>query len=303
MSLKLSSPFGDLDFVTENFPLASKTWYKVGGPARYYLRPRTVNELRLAASRATAEQVPIYVLGLGANLLVSDEGVNGAVFRLDEEHWRRVTRDRDMLTVGAGTDVQKLVLHCAREGLAGIECMAGIPGTVGGVTRMNAGGKVGDFGSRVHQATVMDASGTIFTRTRDDLIFEYRKSNIVAPFILDVTIELEPDDPERITARTKEIWMYKRNTQPLNTKSAGCMFKNPRGLSAGALIDQTGLKGLRIGNAEVSEKHANFIVAHPGCTARDIRTLAETVRQRVHEKHGVELETEVQFWPRPINES
>jgi UDP-N-acetylmuramate dehydrogenase len=175
--------------------------------------------------------------------------------------------------------------------------MAGIPGTVGGGVRMNAGGKFGDFGANISRVTVMDAQGNVFDRTRDDLIFEYRRTNIVAPYILSAELELEMDDPDACTKRTREIWMYKKSTQPLNTKSAGCMFKNPRGLSAGSLIDQAGLKGLRIGNAEVSAKHANFIIAHPGCTAEDIRNLVAEVKERVESKHGVRLETEVKMWP------
>jgi UDP-N-acetylmuramate dehydrogenase len=291
------SPLADLEFVTHDFALAPKTWYKIGGPAKYYVQPRSLDELKLATARCIETNIPIYVLGLGANLLVADEGVDGAVFKLDEEHWRVVSRDGIKLSVGAGVDVQKLVLHTARAGLAGIECMAGIPGTVGGAIKMNAGGKFGDFGSRVLDVTVMDSQGTVFTRTRDDLHFEYRQSNITAPFVLGCTLELEEDDPERITERTKEIWMYKRNSQPLNTKSAGCMFKNPRGLSAGALIDQAGLKGMRVGGAEVSAKHANFLVAHPGCSAADIRKLAKLIQERVYDKHGVALETEVKMWP------
>lgn len=289
--------FDDMGFVERDVPLAPLTWYKVGGPARFLLRPRSLEELQQAARRCVDADVPMYVLGLGANLLVSDEGVDGAVFKLDQEHWRRVARQGSHLHVGAGTDVQKLVLHAARIGLSGIECMAGIPGTIGGATRMNAGGKFGDLGATVLDVSVMDSQGTVFERTRDDMVFDYRRSNITAPFIVSVTLDLEEDDPQRITARTKEIWMYKRNTQPLNTKSAGCMFKNPRGLSAGALIDSAGLKGMRVGGAEVSVKHANFIVANPGCKAADIRALARLIRERVLDKHGVELETEVQFWP------
>lgn len=289
--------FADFEFVQRDAPLAPMTWYKVGGPARFLVRPRTLEELQRASRRCVDAGVPIYVLGLGANLLVADEGVDAAVFKLNEEHWRRVVRDGTRLQVGAGTDVRKLVLHAARIGLAGIECMAGIPGTIGGATRMNAGGKFGDIGAAILSVSVMDSQGTVFERHRDELVFEYRRSNIAAPFILDVTLDLEEDDPHRITERTKEIWMYKRNTQPLNTKSAGCLFKNPRGLSAGALIDAAGLKGTRVGGAVVSEKHANFIVAEPRCSAADIRSLAKLIRERVLEKHGVELETEVQFWP------
>ena len=247
--------------------------------------------------RCAENQIATYVLGLGANLLVNDAGVDGAVFRLDAEYWRRVKYDGNVVEVGAGADMQKLVLRTVRQGLAGIECLAGIPGTVGGGIRMNAGGKFGDLGAVVTRVQVMDAEGTIFDRTKDDLVFDYRSTNIVAPFILSATLELEPEDPERIMHKTKEIWMYKRNSQPLNTKNCGCIFKNPRGLSAGALIDQAGLKGFRVGGAEVSTKHANFITAHPGCQADDVLKLVKIIREKVEEKNQLVLESEVRIWP------
>ena len=304
MRLSTEQPFHGLEaIVTPNAPLGPLTWYKIGGPAQYLVRPTSVEQLQEAARRCVDYALPVHLLGLGANLLVRDEGVNGAVFRLSEEQWRRVAIDEPadesgvvQVHVGAGVDLQKLLLRTVRAGLSGIECLAGIPGTVGGAIRMNAGGKFGDFGAVISRVTVMDATGQVFDRTKDDLVFDYRKTNIVAPFILEATLELEPDDPGRIMKRTKEIWMYKRNTQPLNTKNCGCIFKNPRGLSAGALIDQAGLKGLRVGGAEVSDKHANFVVAHPGCTSDDVLKLVKVIRERVHDKSQVTLESEVQVW-------
>ena len=299
MTMQIAHPFAGLeDVVEENVPLARFTWYKIGGPARFFVRPRSVEELREAAARCTENNIPVYVLGLGANLLVSDEGVpDGAVFRLDADIWRRVKFDKTTVEVGAGADMQKLLVRTVRQGLAGIECLAGIPGTIGGGVRMNAGGKFGDLGALITRVTVMSADGTVFDRTKDDLVFEYRSTNIAAPFILGATLELEEDDPERIMARTKEIWMYKRNSQPLNTKNCGCIFKNPRGLSAGALIDQAGLKGTRVGGAEISTKHANFIVAHPGCRAADVLELVRVIREKVYEKNQITLESEVKIWP------
>lgn len=296
--LKLSQPFSGLEeVVEENAPLARFTWYRIGGPARWLIRPRSVEELQDAAQRCAESNIRVFVLGLGANLLVSDSGVDGAVFRLDEEFWRRVQYKGNLVEVGAGADMQKLLVRTIREGLAGIECLAGIPGTVGGGVRMNAGGKFGDIGSIVQSVQVMDSQGNLFVRHKDDLVFEYRTTNIAAPFILGATLELEQDDPERILRKTKEIWMYKRNTQPLNTKNAGCIFKNPRGLSAGALIDQAGLKGLRVGGAEVSAKHANFIIAHPGCTAEDVLTTIKLIREKVFDRNQIHLESEIQVWP------
>ena len=297
MRIGFANPFAELEeIVTEQAPLAPLTWYKLGGPAKYLVRPRNVEELQEASRRCVENDLPIRVLGLGANLLVSDAGVDGAVFRLDHEFWRRVKIADGHVEVGAGADLQKLLLKTVRSGLTGIECLAGIPGTVGGGIRMNAGGKFGDLGSTVQRVTVMDTRGAIFERTKDDLVFEYRSTNIAAAFILSATLNLETDDPDRILRRTKEIWMYKRNTQPLNTKNSGCIFKNPRGLSAGALIDQAGLKGLKVGGAEVSEKHANFIIAHPGCRADDVLKLVKLVREKVWERNQIHLESEVQLW-------
>jgi UDP-N-acetylmuramate dehydrogenase len=296
--LKLTNPFSGLEsFVQENVPLARFTWYRIGGPARWFIQPQSVEDLQEAARRCAESNIRTYVLGFGANLLVSDKGVDAAVFRFDADYWRRVNFTKDEVEVGCGMDMQKLLLRAIRQGRSGIECLAGIPGTMGGGIRMNAGGKFGDIGSIVQSVQVMDASGNLYERFKDDLVFDYRTTNISAPFILGATLALEEEDPERILRRTKEIWMYKRNTQPLNTKNAGCIFKNPRGLSAGALIDQAGLKGLRIGGAEISAKHANFIIAHPGCTAEDVMSMIKLIREKVFDRNQIHLESEVQIWP------
>jgi UDP-N-acetylmuramate dehydrogenase len=298
MKLHTANLFAGLEeIVLENEPLAPHTWYRIGGPARYYIQPRSVEELQQAYRRCVENEIPIYVLGLGANLLVQDEGVNGAVFRFSDEFWRRVRFEKSRVEVGAGADMQKLVLRTVRQGLAGIECLAGIPGTVGGGVRMNAGGKFGDFGGVITAVDVMNESGEVERLEKDELVFDYRQTNITQQFILGAVIELDEDDPERIMKRTKEIWMYKRNTQPLNTKNCGCIFKNPRGMSAGALIDQAGLKGMRVGGAEVSDKHANFVIAHPGCSAADVLKLVKLIRERVYERNQVTLESEVKIWP------
>ncbi len=297
MNLQTVTPFIGLEaIVTENEPMAPHTWYRIGGPARWFVRPRSIEELQEVLGRCAEADVKTHVLGLGANLLVSDAGVDGVVIKLDQDFWRRVKIDKTTLEVGAGVDMQKLILRTVRAGLAGIESLAGIPGTIGGGIRMNAGGKYGDIGSRVTKVTVMSQDGTVFERYKDDLLFEYRSTNIAAPFILGATLELEQEDPEELMRRTKEIWMFKKNSQPLNTKSAGCMFKNPRGLSAGALIDQAGLKGFRVGGAEVSGKHANFIIAHPNCSADDVLKIVKLIQEKVAEKFEVNLETEVKMW-------
>jgi UDP-N-acetylmuramate dehydrogenase len=188
------------------------------------------------------------------------------------------------------------VLESVRRGLGGIEVTAGIPGSVGGAVKMNAGGSFGDIAASVKSVKLMDKEGNIFETSKPELVFDYRFVNITAKFILEARMELIEADPEQLLKTTKEIWIYKKNTQPLNVKNAGCVFKNPRGLSAGALIDRAGLKGLQIGAATVSDKHANFITTEKDCKSSDVKRLIDAVRQRVQEKSDVELETEIEIW-------
>lgn len=283
--------------VRTDVPLAPLTWFGLGGPAKYFVAPESVAQLQAIVVRLRENNVALYVLGGGANLLVRDEGVNGAVISLAKPAFTKVDFAGPLVTVGAGKDVQKLVLQCTHAGVAGLEGLAGIPGTVGGEVKMNAGGAFGTIGSSVVEVTTMDTNGNLIVRHKDDLVFEYRKSNIDAKsIILETKFALQEDDPDRVLAKVKEIWMFKKNSQPLADKSAGCIFKNPRGVSAGQMIDQAGLKGARVGGAEVSHKHANFIVAHNGTKAADVIGLIEMVQAKVLAKFDVKLETEVVIW-------
>jgi UDP-N-acetylmuramate dehydrogenase len=192
--------------------------------------------------------------------------------------------------------LSSLVLTCVKKGLSGLEPLTGIPGSVGGAVKMNAGGNFGDFGAIVESVTLMDNQGNIFEMGKPELVFDYRSTNITAQFILNAKLQLTGGDSEQIMRTVKEIWIYKKNNQPLNTKNAGCIFKNPRGLSAGALIDRAGLKGLQIGGATVSDKHANFIIAGKDCKSRDVMRLIDAIKQRVKEQFNTELELEIEIW-------
>ena len=189
-----------------------------------------------------------------------------------------------------------MVMSCVHKGLGGLEVLAGIPGSVGGSVRMNAGGNFGDFGTSIEKVTLMDATGEVFEKSKPELMFDYRSTNISAPYILSATMELTEGEPDQFLKTLKEIWIYKKNHQPLNTKNSGCIFKNPRGQSAGALIDRAGLKGLSVGGAVVSEKHANFIVAQEGCTSRDVMQLIDSIKERIAEQFNIELELEIEIW-------
>lgn len=283
------------EIVKPDEPLSQHTWMRLGGPAKYFIEPGSVEQLSEVVRRCRDNEVPVYVLGAGANLLVDDAGVNGAVVRLAGA-FREVTFDASVVGAGAAAEMGKIVLRCVREGLSGLECLTGIPGSVGGCTRMNAGGAFGDIGNAVESVEVMSDEGKVFTRQRDDLAFEYRSANIDAKFILNVSFGLNEDDPHRILKQVKQIWIYKKNTQPLGAGSAGCIFKNPRGLSAGALIDQAGLKGRSVGDAAVSDKHANFIIAGPRAKTSDVLKLINIIQEAVYKRFEVYLELEVEVW-------
>jgi UDP-N-acetylmuramate dehydrogenase len=284
------------DIVKLDEPLAPYTYLGLGGPARYLAEPRTIDELRFLLQRAQEEETPVYILGGGSNLLVRDEGVAGLVIRLAAPAFRRIQVKGHQVTAGCGATLWSTIREAARHRLSGLEVLAGIPGTIGGAIRMNAGGRMGDIGQFTTSVTVMDWSGEVRTLERDALHFDYRDTRIDEPIILEASFELEEDDPEAIARRMKRVWIAKKATQPLAFQSAGCIFKNTRGLSAGLLIEQAGLKGYRVGGAEVSSRHANFIIAHPGCTARDVLRLIEVIRTRVREKFGVQLELEIKIW-------
>lgn len=289
--------FSGLEEIVEaDYPLARRTWYGLGGPADYFIRPKDTDQLKEVVQRCNENGIPMHVMGFGSNLLVSDDGVRGAVLKLEAGRFAQVEFGEREVTAWAGAELSKLVLTCVEKGLSGIETLTGIPGSVGGAVKMNAGGNFGDFGSAVESVTLMASTGNIFEKNKPELEFDYRRTNITAKFILNARLKFNAGDPEMIMRTVKEIWICKKNSQPLNTKNSGCIFKNPRGISAGALIDRAGLKGTRIGGAVVSEKHANFIIAEKGCTSSDVMKLIENVRKAVKEQFDVDLELEIEIW-------
>ena len=280
-------------------PLAKHTWFGIGGPAEHFVEPRTFEELAEVVRRCRQAAVPLHVLGDGANLLVDDAGVRGAVVHLAHGQFAEVAMQPGGLRAGAGADMGKLVLRCVREGLSGLEGVTGVPGSLGGCVRMNAGGTFGNIGSAVDRVTLMSEDGEIFERQREDLAFSYRETNITAPFILGADLRLSEDDPHRVLKEIKQIWIHKKNTQPLGERSAGCVFRNPQepGVpSAGALVDKAGLKGRRIGGARISEKHANFILAEEGARASDVLKLISLTQETVYKSFKVYLQLEIVVW-------
>jgi UDP-N-acetylmuramate dehydrogenase len=198
--------------------------------------------------------------------------------------------------VGGGAKLPNVITATVGAGLAGLEPLVGIPGTIGGALHGNAGTQAGDIGQWTTRATVVTRGGEVITRQQEDLVFAYRQSSLDELVILDAQLELEEEDSDEITKRMQKQWIFKKANLPMAHENTGCIFKNPRGMSAGMLIDQAGLKGERVGEAEVSQRHANFIVAHPGSTSRDVLKLIDVVRSRIVERMGIELETELEIW-------
>jgi len=283
--------------VTADEPLAPHTWFRLGGPASYLARPRDVAQLVALLRRCRESEVPVRILGGGSNVLIREEGFAGLVIHLESPAFSDVTIDGGKVVAGAAVPLTALISQTARAGLAGLEVLTGIPGTVGGSLRGNSGGRQGAIGTFVRRVTVIDNSGEVETREREDLRFDYRSSDLDEPIILSAEFELEGEDPEAVVRRMRRIWIIKKENQPYGHQSSGCIFKNPSPeLSAGSLVERAGLKSLRVGGAEVSDRHANFIVAHPGARSSDVLELIDQIRHEVRQRSGYDLELQIKIW-------
>ena len=277
-------------------PLAPCTWLHLGGPAQYLLTPRSIDELTKLVRTCHEAQIPIHILGGGSNVLVKDEGVSGAVIRLTNPVFAHVTIDGNRVRAGGGALLSHVISETVRVGLAGFENLTGIPGTIGGALCGNSGGRLGEISQLVTSVTGLTLLGELVVRGKDELTFDYRQSNLGELLILDAEFELASGDPEAISQILKKNWIAKKSVQPLSSQSAGCVFKNPRGQRAGQLIEQAGLKGTRVGGAEISDRHANFIVTHPGTKSSDVLRLIDLIRSKISEQFGVHLESEIKIW-------
>jgi len=282
--------------VLRDVPLRARTSLGVGGPARLLLAADRAGELAGAMRRLAQAGVPYEFLGAGSNLLVADEGPSFVVIS-SESLAAEPEIARETVRAGAGYSVPKLVKRVAAAGLAGIEFAEGIPGSVGGCVRMNAGWHEGMFGRTVTSLTVISRAGEIEELAAGPGTFAYRSSpGIGDRFVAGATLRLAPDDPARVRERMRGYRDHRVATQPTGARNAGCIFKNPAGEHAGRLIEQAGLKGLTEGRAVVSDLHANFIVNRGGATFRDVVTLIDRIRDAVGKATGITLETEVIVW-------
>ncbi|MFK7930580.1 MAG: UDP-N-acetylmuramate dehydrogenase [Myxococcota bacterium] len=278
-------------------PLARRTWWQVGGPADGYLKVGTIEQVQAAVSICTQTECPLFVLGNGTNLLISDRGIRGLVLQLGKELARADTVDSrtpPLIDAGAGTRLAALVQKAMRSGWTGLEVFAGIPGTIGGAVRMNAGARLGETKDVLVEVDAVLPDGTLRTLTQEALQMSYR-TTLLPPGAVVVRARLQctREDAHQMRTQVKRHLDHRASTQPLDLPSCGSTFRNPPGDHAGRLIEAAGLKGFQIGDAQVSEKHANFIVNQGAATADDLRRVIEHVQATVQTQFGVSLQREV----------
>jgi UDP-N-acetylmuramate dehydrogenase len=283
----------------ENEPLARHTTFGSGGPAELFVRVPHCAGLKAALKAARTVKARCRVIGAGSNILALDAGVEGMVLKLDSACFRKISLRGTRATVGAGASLASLVQACSRRGLSGLEFLAGIPGTVGGGLAMNCGvSRAGvrlSIADRVEEIDVMDYNGRRSALPRRGLRFGYRSSGLSRYIILSATFRLQKASRAAVK-NTVHASLAARSGQDYRFPSAGCVFRNPHGKSAGRLIDSCGLKARRAGGARISERHANFIVNTGRASARDVLALMELAKKKVRERFGITLVPEIKIW-------
>ena len=282
--------------VRQNVPLAMHTWMQLGGAAEYFAEPRKAEELSALLKIARKENLSVRTLGAGSNILVPDEGISGLVLRFTAPEFTEIRSEGNHVYVGSGAKLGRVITHSVHAGLAGIEGLIGIPGTVGGALVANAGNNNDDIGQTVEKVKIITEAGEIRELSRNEISFEYRHSSLEETIILSATLQLQEEDSFELSKRLQKLWIFQKTSQPMGHQCAGFVFKNPRGMIADELIERAGLKGTRIGGAIISERNANFIVVEAECTSNDVLRLIELVQSQVQKRLDVDLEIGVEIW-------
>jgi UDP-N-acetylmuramate--alanine ligase len=291
----LSALVSSATILREHEPLARRTTLRVGGPADLFIEPANEADLAICLRFCRQKNLPVFILGRGSNLLVRDGGFRGAVVCLTQPEFSRIQIAANRVTCGAGTKLKAVAVEARRQGLSGLEFLEGIPGTVGGALRMNAGAMGSSTLETVESVRLMDSSGNVFERAPAQLKVEYRScQDLKKNLALSAVFRAEPAAQELVERRMAEFSKKRWASQPA-APSAGCIFKNPTTVPAGKLIDELGLKGTRVGGAMVSLEHGNFIVNDSRATAADVLQLIEQIKERARAERGLELSTEVEI--------
>lgn len=283
--------------ISKGEPLKRHTTFRIGGPAKYFVEPLDIDSLRLLVKSARVYKIPILIIGCGSNLLVSDSGVNGLVIKFSSPSFKKIFFCRGTFIAGAGCLLGQVINYSQRHCLSGMEFLTGIPGTVGGALVMNAGIPHKNIGDLVEDIVVMDYNGKLKALSAREIKFGYRNSNLSKYIVLSARLRLKRKNPEEIKTAIGKYLDSRKNKQELFLPSAGCVFKNHRTRGpAGKLIDMCGLKGRRIGDACVSEKHANFIVNIGHASAADVSALMGLIKKEVKNRFKITLKPEIKIW-------
>lgn len=295
MRQKFCELLGEERVLTDE-PMNRHTTFRIGGPADYFLLPESREDIRGIIKICKEEGLPYFVLGNGSNLLVSDEGYRGVIIQMFK-NLNKVTVEGTCIRAESGALLSSVAAAAKNASLAGFEFAGGIPGTLGGAVVMNAGAYGGELKDVLKEATVLTQDGDILTIPVEELEMGYRTSKVKTSgyLVLEAVISLKEGDQEAIKARMKELTEQRTTKQPLEYPSAGSTFKRPQGYFAGKLIMDSGLRGYRVGGAQVSEKHCGFVINTGNACAKDVRDLMEDVIDKVRDKFGVTLEPEVKF--------
>ncbi len=299
MNQKVIEKFWNLlgkDRVLVDEPMKRHTTFRIGGPADFFLLPSTVDEVRGILEICREEELPYFILGNGSNLLVSDKGYRGVIIQL-YRNFSNISVEGNEICASSGALLSQIAAAARNASLTGFEFAGGIPGTLGGAVFMNAGAYGGELKDVLKEAVVMTEQGEILTLPVEKLDMGYRTSRIkkAGYLVLEARLVLEQGDMDKIRDITKDLTEKRVSKQPLEYPSAGSTFKRPEGYFAGKLIMDAGLRGYRVGDAQVSEKHCGFVINKGNATAADVLTLIENVREKVQEQFGVTLEPEVKF--------
>ncbi len=273
--------------------LASHTTFRIGGSTDFYVYPKDLEDLTAVSDFCAREGMKRFIIGNGSNILFSDEGFRGLVVDLSSTFTHIKSRENHV-TVGAGVPLAKVLKYCIERGFKGLEWCAGIPGLMGGAVRTNAGAQGSEIGEVLESCRILDSLNTLERKSREQMNFSYRNVNLPSDVVIvECILSLGEGNPAEMERLSQAFLKQRKEKQPLSLPSAGSVFKNPPGVAAGKLIEDSGCKGLRIGDAEVSRKHANFIVNCGRASAMDVRRLIDEVRERVDSRFGVKLETEI----------
>ena len=300
MKDRLCEIVGEGNVLTEE-PMKLHTTFRIGGAADYFVMPDSPEQISLTILFCKQNNLPYYIIGNGSNLLVGDYGYRGVIIqvgeRFEQVSFEEMDNKRVRVTAGAGILLSKLAANIAREELTGFEYASGIPGTLGGAVTMNAGAYGGEMKQNIVGATVINEEGVIQVLTKEELELGYRSSIIQRKgyVVLEAVFEFEKGNPEEIKEKTDDLTARRKEKQPLEYASAGSTFKRPEGYYAGKLIMDSGLRGFKVGNIMISEKHCGFVINLGDGTAKEVLTLIDEVQRRVFEQFGVNLEPEVRL--------